>query len=379
MICRPVLPHGRRHAEARRMLALPAVAAETTARLRCTAFLPYAEVVGVLDEATRSAEAEERAYAYELLVRCAARTGDPTAVTDLLAGLKRIRNEQDPVRSRLLMALAEIRPDLFETAAVGALDGLVRDALDARDCSWQSSNAVVRLVFRVLWQSVAVHDRQPLALWALETLERIGGWRRTPVPVDLRRVLRRGQEHAVFDRLRQRFSDGVRRNDAWSLLVFARSLGKRGWHLPGLQELIGRAAKGSSDAVVTSAVALWLAPPRGRAEKVAQLVDHDEVDADSAGGAGGGVAPQHRPDRQVCPGGPVPARAVRHGEGMVAADCGSAGAGVVDARPGRPVRRPGTPGCVRHRAGPVAAGGAGSYRRRVAWMRAVHGGRTDHR
>src|SRR6266542_392398 len=87
------------------------------------------EILTVLPHERRSAEAEERAYAYELLVRCAARTGDPTAVAELLAGLKRIRNEQDPVRSRLLSALAEGRPDLFVVATIGALDGLVRDAL----------------------------------------------------------------------------------------------------------------------------------------------------------------------------------------------------------------------------------------------------------
>src|SRR5439155_4897502 len=171
-----------------------------------TAFLPYDEAVAALDKASRSAEAEERAYAYELLVRCAARTGDPDAVTGLLNGLTRIRNEQDPVRSRLLTALAEVRPDLFAVAAVGPLDALVRDALDARDCSWQTTNAVVRLVFQVLWQSAASGDRQPLLLWALETVERLSAWQRTPMTANLGRVLRRGHEHDVFARMRDRLT-----------------------------------------------------------------------------------------------------------------------------------------------------------------------------
>src|SRR5439155_759122 len=94
-----------------------------------TAFLPYDEAVAALDKASRSAEAEERAYAYELLVRCAARTGDPDAVTGLLNGLTRIRNEQDPVRSRLLTALAEVRPDLFAVAAVGRATRIRNDAV----------------------------------------------------------------------------------------------------------------------------------------------------------------------------------------------------------------------------------------------------------
>ncbi|HET8662382.1 MAG TPA: hypothetical protein VFM55_25800 [Micromonosporaceae bacterium] len=270
-----VLPHERRHAEARRMLTLPVVATDASARLRATAFLPYPEAAAELDKATRSAEPDERALAYQLLVRCAARTGDPEAVGALLAGLDRIRNEQDPVRSRLLAALAEVRPDLFPVAAAGPLDGLVRDALDARDCSWQTSGAVVRLVMRVLWQSAASGEAQPLTLWALESIERIGAWQQAPVTADLSRVLRRGQEHAVFDRLRDRLAGALRRNDAWPLLAFARSLGRRAWHLPQLQELLGQAAQVKDDAMARSAVSLWLRPPRGRTEKVTRLVAYD--------------------------------------------------------------------------------------------------------
>ena len=271
-----VLPHERRHAEARRMLALPVVATETATRLRTTAFLPYPEAVAVLDKASRSAEAEERAYAYELLVRCAARTGDPTAVAELLAGLKRIRNEQDPVRSRLLSALAEVRPDLFGVATIGALDGLVRDALDARDCSGQTHNAVMRLVFRVLWHSAAAAHTQPLMLWALETVERIRGWQRPFMMTDLSRTLRRGQEHAVFGHMRQWLTDALRRNDAWPVLSLAQSLHKRAWDMPALQELIGQATRLKSDSAVSSAVSLWLVPPRGRAAKVDILAARDE-------------------------------------------------------------------------------------------------------
>ncbi|HET8683684.1 MAG TPA: hypothetical protein VFM54_17725 [Micromonosporaceae bacterium] len=270
-----VLPHERRYAEARRMLTLPLVATDIPARLRATAFLPYPEAVAELDKATRSAEPEERACAYQLLVRCAARTGDPGTVSALLAGLDRIRNEQDPVRSRLLSALAEVRPELFTAAAIDPLDGLVRDALDARDCSWQTSNAVVRLVMRVLWQSAATGEAQPLTLWALETVERIGAWQRAPMTADLSRVLRRGQEHAVFDRLRDRLTGSLRRNEAWPLLAFTRSLGRRAWHMPQLQELVGRAVRVKNDAMATSAVSLWLRPPRGRAEKVTRLVAYD--------------------------------------------------------------------------------------------------------
>jgi hypothetical protein len=271
-----VLPHGRRHAEARRMLALPAVATDRDNRLRVTAFLPYTEAVAQLRTATRSAEAEERAQAYALLVGCAARTDDPAAVTELLAGLDRIRNEQDPVRSRLLGALADVRPELFTVAAIGHLDGLVRDALDARDCSWTTSNAVVELVFAVLWRAASDEGGEPLLEWALQTIERLSAWQRMPLTVSLNRVLRRGQEHAVLERMRPWLERSLRRNEAWDLLALARSLGRRAWSMPDLQDLLGRATRVTNDSVVSGAVGLWLEPRPGRVEKVLGLVDRDE-------------------------------------------------------------------------------------------------------
>jgi hypothetical protein len=271
-----VLPHARRHAEARRMLALPAVATVPAKRLRVTALLSYPDAAPELERASRSAEAEERAFAYELLVRCAARSGDPAVLAGLLAGLGRIRNEQDPVRSRVLTALAEVRADLFAGADPDHLDRLVRDALDARDASWMTRMAIVRLVFRVLWHAVTAEATRPLMEWALETIERISAWQQAPMTVSLERELRRGQEHAVFERMRHRLTQALRRNNPAPLLALARSLDKRAWAMPELQELLGRATRLKSQGAITAAVSLWLAQPRGRDDRAAELVQHDE-------------------------------------------------------------------------------------------------------
>ncbi len=55
-----LLPHERRHAEARRMLTLPAVAEHYTRTWSITAFLPWAQARPVLTEAARGANAEGR-------------------------------------------------------------------------------------------------------------------------------------------------------------------------------------------------------------------------------------------------------------------------------------------------------------------------------
>jgi len=83
-------------AAVRRLAAIGVVATDPPTRLRTAAFLPYEDALPLLDKATRSAEADERAFAYALLVRCAARDGDLEA---LIGAWRRYRE--------LMAALAE--------------------------------------------------------------------------------------------------------------------------------------------------------------------------------------------------------------------------------------------------------------------------------
>ncbi len=268
-----LLPHARRHAEARRMLALPAVLNSTAATVRISAFLPFAEARPVLEAATRSAAADERATAYALLVRAGATTGDPRAVTDVLAGLDRIPNEQDPVRSAVLRAVGQVRPELFEAAAVPALDALVTGAVDARDASATSRDAVHRLVFGLVahpWPAGS-----PQSGWALATIDRLGAWQHGALLGPALRTLPHGQEHVVFSRMRTRLAEAARRGDAWTVLAVARSLGRRAWAMPQLQDLVGEAVTVNADGVPASAVDVWLAPPTTRLARIAELLARD--------------------------------------------------------------------------------------------------------
>jgi hypothetical protein len=278
-----VLPHGRRHAETRRMLALPAVRNEPTHTNRLSAYLPYGEAVTALAAATRSADPDERAAAYDALIRAAAGTGDRAAVTDLFSRLTRVRNEQDPVRMVVMRALADrVRPDLYDPddpAVRAALDQLVRDAMDARDRSYVTQSAVQQLLFRVLTATAATTAREtapPLLAWALEAVERLTLWNYMAAGASGWRTLRRGQEHEVFARVRPWLVAAIDRGQAGAALAVARALGRRAWHVPGLQELVKAATRSKRDAVVTQAVQLWLDPPRTRAARAAELVGRDE-------------------------------------------------------------------------------------------------------
>lgn len=81
----------------------------------------------------------------------------------------------------------------------------------------------------------------------------------------------------MFERLRPRLEDALRRGEAGTLIAVAQALGRRAWAMPQLQDMLGRATRIPDDAVIARAVDIWLAPPATRL--VRSLAGHpdDEV------------------------------------------------------------------------------------------------------
>ncbi|MBB5122072.1 hypothetical protein AF335_08530 [Streptomyces eurocidicus] len=265
------LPRARREAEARRMAAQAREHGGSWQRvLGCVAFLPVAEARPELLAATRRSAPEDRAYAYQLLLRNAARTREPAAVTELLAeGLGRLRNEQDPVRSPALTTLAGFHPALFTREAAPHLERMATDALEARDLSWGGASALGNLA-RSLLRAYAGTDETELTDWALRTLTRLPGNGRPGLD-----GLRRGQERAILDALLPSVEAAAARADHAPLLDLARALGRRAHAVPELQDLLGRAIRHGADGTATQAVWLWLDDPRTRDERVPELLALD--------------------------------------------------------------------------------------------------------
>ncbi|MFD5468218.1 hypothetical protein ACFWIQ_36230 [Kitasatospora sp. NPDC127059] len=267
------LPRRRAQAEARRM------AAQATERgaawsvvLAHAAHLPVAEARPLLLAATRRPAAEDRALAYPLLVRNAARSGEAAAVGELLDELLRLRNEQDPVRSPALVALAAVPPALFTGAAADALGRIVTDAVEARDTSWPTRQALSRLALAVLREH-AVSGEQPLLGWALDTLRQLSGALGSVPLGRLDTVLRHGQEVQVFEALRPWLAAGADKVDHTLTFTLAGALGRRAHHLPELQELLWEAIRFGDNATVSRAVGYWLADPAHRGERVARVLE----------------------------------------------------------------------------------------------------------
>uniref|UniRef100_UPI000BEF71E9 hypothetical protein n=1 Tax=Streptomyces sp. rh34 TaxID=2034272 RepID=UPI000BEF71E9 len=268
------LPRNRVAAVARRMADRARARGDDAAVLDAVSYLPFDEGREQLLAATRGPAADDRATAWALLVGSAGRSGDPAAVATVLEDLLRLRNEQDPVRSTALTALAGVKPALLTDAVEPLLDRVAADAVEARDSSAATRGALGSLAVGALREH-AVTGQRELLNWALRTLVRITGTSGSADFGRLDRTLRRGQEHTVFDALRPWLEAGAERSDYGLVLALARAVGRRADAMPGLQDLLWQAVNYGDAAAARSAAALWLRAPAGgdeRDERVERLL-----------------------------------------------------------------------------------------------------------
>jgi hypothetical protein len=262
-----VLPRDRRISEVRRMLALGDVADDEELTLHYTAYLPWEEAEPALTVAIRRADAEERALGYEALLAGANHNGELIRAAQHLV---RIRNEQDPVRSRVLVALAAVRPSLFEPDVAPVLERLTIDAAEARDASYQTTSALGALAVTMLRER---YQSPELVRWATMTFERLFGKGRLPYLGRLDQQLRRGQEFAIVDAVRDWIVESMRRGRHEPLFAVTRGLHKRAWGVAELQDLLDRTIRpGNTASTVQNAIDLWLADPKSRDERVEEVL-----------------------------------------------------------------------------------------------------------
>lgn len=88
----------------------------------------------------------------------------------------------------------------------------------------------------------------------------------------LYRVLRRGQEHDVFEALRPWLRTAAGRSEFRLLLALADAFGPRARQLPELQDMLATALEHGDDTTFEAAARLWLAAPATRDERVARII-----------------------------------------------------------------------------------------------------------
>ncbi|MFJ5925792.1 hypothetical protein ACIQF6_24600 [Kitasatospora sp. NPDC092948] len=260
-----LLPRERRYAEARRLRTEELARGLTEQQVEyLTPLLPPDEAWDALLPVTRRPDPALRMGAWHRLAAVATDDPRPTAPGRLLAALGRLRNEQDPVRSAALNALAGFPAHRFEDAHADALTALTAETLAARDCSRTTQYGLSRTMLAVL----AAHpagDRPALLAWSLATLEQLVDRTGVLSLPSLAGRLRRGQEQQVLEALRPALD---RAQGHQLLFTLVRLLGPRAELLPEVDERLGRALADAPAGEFTEALRLWLAPRRGRTAKV---------------------------------------------------------------------------------------------------------------
>ncbi|NBH10299.1 hypothetical protein GTY80_44535, partial [Amycolatopsis sp. SID8362] len=211
---------------------------------------------------------------YPLLIGAAAATRDPDVVAGLLGSLSRLPNEQDPVRHAALAAVAALPGWLMRSADPATLVKLATDAVQARDASWGTRQAVGTLAVTLIRQGTLA-ARPGLVESGLRILELSGGHAHSLTLHRLDRDLPRGAEQAVWSTLRPLVAADARAGRYHLVLSLAAGLHRRAWTMPDLQAAVGEATGAADDSTVRWALELWLAPPATRDERVEAVLRHD--------------------------------------------------------------------------------------------------------
>lgn len=265
-----VLPTWLRDREAARMLGLARAGTDGAWRRELLGLRVIDAARPALEKEGRSAQADERAEAYAALVLASMRSRAGMAET--LGWLRRIRNDQDPVRMVVLAALACVPGHHFVEPAV--LEAVVSPIFEARDTSYPTRRHAARVAHALL-VSRATEPTSPMFALGLSLLERLAGQRGTPDLPQLDTNLPRGAERRIVDALRPWLDAARSRQEDQHVFRVWSALGKRAWRVDDLAELVAGIIWRGHKSNAAHAAALWLQDPATRDERVRQLVEHD--------------------------------------------------------------------------------------------------------
>ncbi len=274
------LPTALQRREAARMLALPVVLADPERCQALAAYLDYAAARPLLQPKLRAADADERGRAIARTLACAAREtsrpgGDREALTGALELLlPRLKNDQDPVRLAAFAALVRVPPGRLRIADLTPLQALVTAAIEARDTSHTTRQHIQQLAFNLLRTHAGAAD-DPRFTAGLTVLQQLARQSATLSLPDLSRGLPRRSAPAIVEALRPQLTAASERDRPQIVLTLATALGRRGWGLAALDQLLLPLRTVKPDHLAARALTLLLADPRRRDERVRELLAWD--------------------------------------------------------------------------------------------------------
>ena len=170
-----LLPRAEREAEARRHLELAALTTRPAQRLPYASFLPFDEAVRVLDVFVRHPDPEVRIVALPSLIGAA--RYNRARLSDVLQIVTQRKNEQDPIRGAMLLALSQLPPSIWCEEHLKELGQIIREALNAADLSYATASYAEKLILLILprhpqwaasWMATLVKERGQVSFWELQ-------------------------------------------------------------------------------------------------------------------------------------------------------------------------------------------------------------------
>lgn len=268
------LPHELRDKEASRMLGLRQIKDYPRLTTRITARRLISHARETLEQEATASNAEERGLALAQLVRSTVLSRQ--GMDQTLVFLKRIKNDQDPVRQTVFAEVARCPASLFREEHIPELDLLVDSVAEARDTSDATRARVEEMAFGLM----GLHAPDPqgvLFQFALRTLTKLvqqSG--HLTMPSLYRMSLPHGLEEQLFETLHPFLVQAAKRENHNLVLQMADWLGKRAYSLVKLQDMLKETTKAKSASTAAQAARYWLAPPRTRDERVGELLARDK-------------------------------------------------------------------------------------------------------
>lgn len=266
-----VLPHALRQQEAARCLAIPAIQDARAQRLRFTSYLHLDESRDKLLAATRGSQSQDRATGWEALIHAHSMARVP--LHEVLTHTSRLINEQDPVRLAALQAIAVIPGSRFVPQDGEHLLELARFIVEARDTSWGTRSAMLK-IFKGL---MTAHSHTPdssllrVAFEGILMLAQQAGILDMPSLAD---HISDETAAKLVDVMLPWLAETQKRAYNQNVLEFFRALGRRAWDIAPLQALLEPIIWTDSTQRFNAA-RYWLAAPHTRVERALSLLERD--------------------------------------------------------------------------------------------------------